>query len=108
MDTPRGEEKTRRMNEAEDLDKKDTKSQDAAAESVHDSFDASEVEDELNPVGLNKAFRFAAWSSLALVRDIVCISRIVAKTVAGGSFWSSSSSFLSRCSSLRSFMGPLV
>lgn len=110
MDTSREEEKTRRMNEAEDLDKKDTRSQEAAAESVRDSFDASEVEDELNPIGLKKAFRFAAWSSLALVRNIVCMSRLLAadSTMAACSFWSSSSSSHSRCSSPRLCTEPLV
>jgi hypothetical protein len=34
---------------------------------VAGSFDAAEAENELDPVALNKAFRFAAWSSLALV-----------------------------------------
>jgi hypothetical protein len=33
-----------------------------------DSFDAKEEEDELDPVALNKAYRFATWSSVALVR----------------------------------------
>jgi hypothetical protein len=32
-----------------------------------DSFDAREEEDELDPVALNKAFRFASWSSVGLV-----------------------------------------
>jgi Na+/proline symporter len=31
-----------------------------------DSFDAREEEDELDPVALNKAFRFASWSSVGL------------------------------------------
>jgi hypothetical protein len=39
--------------------------------SVADSFDAEEIEDELDPVALNKAFRFAAWSSLALVSQFI-------------------------------------
>ncbi|KAJ6629356.1 urea transporter [Mycena sp. CBHHK59/15] len=43
------------------------------APSVADSFDASEVEDELNPVALNKAFRFAAWSSLALLLVLIIL-----------------------------------
>jgi len=32
-----------------------------------DSFDAKEESDELDPVALNKAFKFATWSSVALV-----------------------------------------
>ena len=35
--------------------------------SVADSFNAAEVDDELDPVALNKAYNFAAWSSLVLV-----------------------------------------
>ncbi|KAJ7244394.1 urea transporter [Mycena haematopus] len=41
--------------------------------SVADSFDAVEVEDELDPVALNKAFRFAAWSSLALLLVLIIL-----------------------------------
>ncbi|KAJ6494051.1 urea transporter [Mycena vitilis] len=41
--------------------------------SVADSFDAAEVEDELDPVALNKAFRFAAWSSLALLLVLIIL-----------------------------------
>ncbi|KAJ3572021.1 hypothetical protein NP233_g3366 [Leucocoprinus birnbaumii] len=36
------------------------------AASVADSFDAAEQENELDPAKLNKAFRFASWSSIAL------------------------------------------
>lgn len=41
--------------------------------SVADSFDAAEIDDELDPVALDKAFRFAAWSSLVLVSPSVPI-----------------------------------
>lgn len=33
--------------------------------------EVSEEDDDLDPVALNKAFRFAAWSSLALVRILI-------------------------------------
>ncbi|KAF8218018.1 urea transporter [Mycena galopus ATCC 62051] len=41
--------------------------------SVADSYDAAEVEDELDPVALNKAFRFAAWSSLGLLLVLIIL-----------------------------------
>ncbi|KAJ6480136.1 urea transporter [Mycena sanguinolenta] len=41
--------------------------------SVAASFDAAEVEDELDPVALNKAFRFAAWSSLGLLLVLIIL-----------------------------------
>ncbi|KAF7377971.1 Urea transporter [Mycena sanguinolenta] len=41
--------------------------------SVADSFDAAEVEDELDPVALGKAFRFAAWSSLGLLLVLIIL-----------------------------------
>ncbi|KAJ7035211.1 urea transporter [Mycena alexandri] len=43
------------------------------APSVADSFDAAEIDDELDPVALNKAFRFAAWSSLALLVVLIIL-----------------------------------
>ncbi|KAJ7171123.1 urea transporter [Mycena filopes] len=43
------------------------------APSVADSFDAAEIEEELDPVALNKAFRFAAWSSLALLLVLIIL-----------------------------------
>ncbi|KAJ6555148.1 urea transporter [Mycena vulgaris] len=43
------------------------------APSVADSYDAAEIEDELDPVALNKAFRFAAWSSLALLIVLIIL-----------------------------------
>ncbi|KAJ6551826.1 urea transporter [Mycena capillaripes] len=41
--------------------------------SVADSLDAAEIEDELDPVALNKAFRFAAWSSLGLLVVLIIL-----------------------------------
>ncbi|KAJ7069974.1 urea transporter [Mycena amicta] len=41
--------------------------------SVADSFDAAEIEDELDPIALNQAFRFAAWSSLALLLVLIIL-----------------------------------
>ncbi|KAF7368781.1 Urea transporter [Mycena venus] len=41
--------------------------------SVADSFDAVEVDAELDPVALDKAFRFAAWSSLALLLVLIIL-----------------------------------
>ncbi|KAF7299220.1 Urea transporter [Mycena indigotica] len=41
--------------------------------SVADSFNAAEIADELDPVALNKAFRFAAWSSLALLLVLIIL-----------------------------------
>lgn len=38
-----------------------------------DSFDAVEEEDELNPIALNKAFRFATWSSIGLFVVLILI-----------------------------------
>nr|GAT50618.1 urea transporter [Mycena chlorophos] len=43
------------------------------APSVADSFDAVEVEDELDPVALNKAYNFAAWSSLVLLVVLIIL-----------------------------------
>ncbi|KAJ7803149.1 urea transporter [Mycena olivaceomarginata] len=43
------------------------------APSVADSFDAAEVDEELDPVALNKAFRFAAWSSLGLLLVLIIL-----------------------------------
>lgn len=41
--------------------------QDKAASIAGDSFDAKEETDELDPVALNKAFKFATWCSVGLV-----------------------------------------
>ncbi|KAJ7910497.1 urea transporter [Mycena leptocephala] len=56
-------ERNQRKEERPSVEKKEKEK----TPSVADSFDAEEIEDELDPVALNKAFRFAAWSSLALV-----------------------------------------
>jgi len=40
---------------------------DRPASIAGDSFDAKEESDELDPVALTKAFKFATWSSVALV-----------------------------------------
>ncbi|KAJ7202052.1 urea transporter [Mycena pura] len=40
---------------------------------VTDSFDAAELKDELDPVALEKAFRFAAWSSLGLLLVLIIL-----------------------------------
>ncbi|KAJ7250714.1 urea transporter [Mycena rebaudengoi] len=45
------------------------KSNKQAVDSVH----SEEAEDELDPVALNKAFRFAAWSSLALLVILIIL-----------------------------------
>lgn len=42
-----------------------------------DSFDAKEEENELDPVALNKAFKFATWSSVGLVRILSSLSLLV-------------------------------
>ncbi|TFK34666.1 urea transporter [Crucibulum laeve] len=44
-----------------------------AASVAGDSFDVSEEEDELDPVSLNKAFKFATWSSLILFVILILI-----------------------------------
>ena len=54
---------------AVDNDSDDKKHTSSVKESVSgDSFSGSEEEDELDPVALKKAFKFATYSSLALVR----------------------------------------
>ncbi|KAJ7723668.1 urea transporter [Mycena metata] len=80
-------ESTRAINEPTTrFDEKEATNADAEAErpsmekkekekapSVADSFDAAEVDEELDPVALNKAFRFAAWSSLALLVVLIIL-----------------------------------
>jgi len=53
-----------------DEDEKKSKEAIDAAEVENDETDA-----ELDPVGLQKAFRFAAWSSVALVRPFLISAR---------------------------------
>lgn len=52
--------------EDEDFDKKE-KLEEVVPQSINN---AAEVDDELDPVALNKAFIFASWSSVALVSSI--------------------------------------
>jgi hypothetical protein len=74
------------------------------APSVADSFDAAEVDEELDPVALNKAFRFAAWSSLGLVSPLTRFVNMYS-LYRGCSSWCSSSSSRSRSSSRRRSTG---
>ncbi|KAF8184798.1 urea transporter [Pholiota molesta] len=61
-------ETTRAINKPVPADSEDKKHASSVKESVAgDSFTGSEEEDELNPVALNKAFKFATYSSLGLV-----------------------------------------
>ena len=46
----------------------DEKGAQATVKTTEPSDDESTTEDDLNPEGLKRAFRFAAWASLALVR----------------------------------------
>ncbi|TFK24002.1 urea transporter [Coprinopsis marcescibilis] len=69
-------ESTRAMNKIDPVAKEDEKSETssekkgedvvAKAESIADSFDRAEEDNELDPVALTKAFNFAAWSSISL------------------------------------------
>ncbi|KAJ7143746.1 urea transporter [Mycena epipterygia] len=63
----RGEEKEAEKEDRPSLEKKEK------TPSVADSFDAAEVDAELDPVALNKAFRFAAWSSLVLLVVLIIL-----------------------------------
>lgn len=56
----------------DESDRKDSKENDVTVKGsvAGDSFDRTEEDDELDPVSLNKAFNFAAWSSLTLVCSI--------------------------------------
>ncbi|KAF7297841.1 Urea transporter [Mycena kentingensis (nom. inval.)] len=71
--TPEAMVKTKAASEEDEpnrpsIEKKEKEDKEAEkAASVADSFDAEEIMKELDPVALNKAFRFAAWSSLVLV-----------------------------------------
>ncbi|PPQ88172.1 hypothetical protein CVT25_005137 [Psilocybe cyanescens] len=65
---------------AEIVDEKGDDESDKQQHEVHvkgsvagDSFDAREQEDELDPVALNKAFKFATWSSLGLFVILILI-----------------------------------
>ncbi|KAJ7474699.1 urea transporter [Mycena latifolia] len=66
-DTPAKVEEKEAAKDRPSLEKKEK------APSVADSFDAAEIEDELDPVALDKAFRFAAWSSLALLIVLIIL-----------------------------------
>lgn len=52
----------------EDMEINGIGSEEAVSPSVIDSTAAAEEQEELDPVKLEGAFRFAAWSSLTLVR----------------------------------------
>lgn len=54
----------------EDMEINGIGSEEAASPSVIDSIAAAEEQEELDPVKLKGAFRFAAWSSIILVRPM--------------------------------------
>ena len=54
-----------------DIGKDEAGVHDKAASIAGDSFDAKEETDELDPVALNKAFKFATWSSVVLVNFLI-------------------------------------
>jgi hypothetical protein len=62
-----------------DYDRKEQELSEKYTQSVPDAH--SNEEDELNPVGLKKAFRFAAWSSLILVRIDQWLSALIDYTL---------------------------
>ena len=51
-----------------DIGKDEAGVHDKPASIAGDSFDAKEESDELDPEALNKAFKFATWSSVVLVK----------------------------------------
>ncbi|KAJ2935430.1 hypothetical protein H1R20_g1666, partial [Candolleomyces eurysporus] len=55
-----------KVQEDSDSDKKGEEIVSTKAASIADSFDANEEANELDPVALSKAFRFASWSSIGL------------------------------------------
>ncbi|KAJ3878127.1 urea transporter [Lentinula edodes] len=61
--------------EAEDFERKEEirESEEAASPSVIDSTIATEEQEELDPVKLKSAFRFAAWSSLGLLLVLIIL-----------------------------------
>ncbi|RXW17021.1 hypothetical protein EST38_g8834 [Candolleomyces aberdarensis] len=55
-----------KVQEDSDSDKKGEEIVSTKAASIADSFDANEEANELDPVALSKAYRFASWSSIGL------------------------------------------
>jgi hypothetical protein len=59
--------RTEELKTDSDSEKKEHEVVTKAGSVAGDSFDAAEEEDELDPVALNKAFKFASYSSVGLV-----------------------------------------